>query len=223
MSSPVIVACDYRNKNDLMTFVDSIDPNLCRLKIGKGMFTRFGPSLVKELVARGFDLFLDLKFHDIPSTVYEAVSAAKDLGVWMTNVHALGGAEMLAQAKKASEDSNMLLIAVTILTSFDDESLKSIRLPGTVNDNVLHLAGLSHQCGLDGVVCSAFEPQAIKAGTNNNFLCVTPGIRLKGDATDCQKRVVTPKEALKNGSDYLVIGRSITRSQNPKETLINLT
>ncbi len=219
MSSPIIIACDYREKADLFTFVDNIDPSLCRLKIGKGMFTRFGPSLVRELVSRGFDIFLDLKFHDIPTTVYEAVSAARDLGVWMTNVHALGGREMLEYAAKATENSEMLLIAVTILTSFDENSLKAIRLPGTVKDNVLHLARLSNDSGLDGVVCSAEEPKFIKEKTREDFLCVTPGIRLKGDGADCQKRVVTPEDAIKNGSDYLVIGRSITRSNNPSETL----
>lgn len=219
MSSPIIVACDYQQQEDLFALMDSVDPSICRIKIGKGMFTRFGPSLVKAIVAKGFDVFLDLKFHDIPTTVYEAVSAARDLGVWMTNVHALGGREMLEHAQNATENSSMLLIAVTILTSFDEKSLQDIHLPGTVEDNVFNLAKLTHDAGLDGVVCSAFESRMIKEKTQKDFLCVTPGIRIDGDDSNCQKRVMTPADALKNGSDYLVIGRSITQSKNPSETL----
>ncbi len=222
MNSRIIIACDYQQKEDLFHLVDKINPKLCRLKIGKGMFTRFGPLLVKELIAHGFDIFLDLKFHDIPSTVYDAVCAARDLGVWMTNVHALGGRKMLEASLRASESSDLLLIAVTILTSFDDNELKEINISGSVTETVLSLASLTHHVGLDGVVCSALEVEYIKAQTSHEFLSVTPGIRLVGDSLDCQKRVVTPKEARGHGSDYLVIGRSITNAKDPNQTLIEI-
>lgn len=217
--SPVIVALDYQDKIEALAFVEKLSPELCRLKVGKGMFTRFGPAFVSELQDKGFEIFLDLKFHDIPSTVADALKAAADLGVWMANVHALGGQAMLEAASQAVTDSAIQVIAVTILTSLDEEALAPVGLQGSIEDNALRLASLAHQSGLDGVVCSAYEARSIKAKTNDDFLTVTPGIRLSGDDANCQKRIMTPVDAVKNGSDYLVIGRSITGSDSPNQRL----
>lgn len=217
--SPVIVALDYQDKIEALAFIEKLNPELCRLKVGKGMFTRFGPAFVSDLQDKGFEIFLDLKFHDIPSTVADALKAAADLGVWMANVHALGGQAMLEAASQAVSDSTIKVIAVTILTSLDEEALAPVGLQGSIEANALRLASLAHQSGLDGVVCSAYEATTIKANTSDDFLTVTPGIRLSGDDANCQKRIMTPVDAVKNGSDYLVIGRSITNSDSPNQRL----
>ena len=220
--SKIIVALDYNNEADALKFVDSVDPSLCKLKIGKEMFTYFGPSLVKQLIDRRFDVFLDLKFHDIPNTVANAVRAAAELGVWMVNVHASGGPKMMSAAKEILEPYGSdapFLIAVTILTSMDQEQLNAIGITRPVNEQVKLLAIAAKNAGLDGVVCSAQEAQMLRENLGNDFLLVTPGIRplnsIKGD----QSRVVTPKQAMINGSSYLVIGRPITKAERPNEVL----
>lgn len=217
----ILVALDFDQLDACLGLVDQLDPKLCRLKIGKEMFTLFGPSLLERLHQKGFDVFLDLKFHDIPTTVAKALKAAASLGVWMVNVHASGGQKMLDRAVEAvkSGSHQPLLIAVTVLTSMSAEDLPLIGINASPEQQVIRLASLSKHAGLDGVVCSAHEVSAIKEACNNDFLCVTPGIRpafaTKGD----QHRVMTPAEALAVGSDYLVIGRPITQAQNPREAL----
>ncbi len=217
----VIVALDYSDQNQCLELVNQLDPCLCRLKIGKEMFTLFGPQLVDRLQTLGFDLFLDLKFHDIPNTVGKAISAAASLGVWMTNVHASGGIRMMEAAKEAAEKSSTppFLIAVTVLTSMENHDLAEVGVHRTTSQQVDHLAQLSAQCELDGVVCSALEAGHIKAHCGDDFLCVTPGIRPEGSEQGDQRRVMTPSRALDAGSDYLVIGRPITQAENPNEAL----
>ncbi|MCH9755709.1 MAG: orotidine-5'-phosphate decarboxylase [Gammaproteobacteria bacterium] len=203
----VIVALDMKDKAEALAFADACVPQLCVLKVGLEAFTRFGPSFVRELVARGFRVFLDLKFYDIPNTVASACRAAAELGVWMINVHASGGLKMMQAAREALDafgDTKPYLIAVTILTSLEASEKQ-----------VIDLAKLSKQAGLDGVVCSALEVPGLKAVCGEDFLTVTPGIRLSGDSSDDQKRVVTPLKARALGSDYAVIGRSITRAKDP--------
>lgn len=214
----VIVALDYANEADALAFVDRIDPRLCRLKVGKEMFTLFGPQFVRSLVARGFDLFLDLKFHDIPNTVAKAVAASAELGVWMVNVHASGGERMMMAARQALEaygSSAPQLIAVTVLTSMEQDELRQLGLSCTVQEQVLRLATLSRDAGLDGVVCSAQEARMLKQQLGADFKLVTPGIRPAGSELGDQRRVLTPAEACAQGSDYLVIGRPITQSVDP--------
>ncbi|MDA8646757.1 orotidine-5'-phosphate decarboxylase, partial [Porticoccaceae bacterium] len=204
-----------------MVLVDQLDPRLCRLKVGKELFTAAGPSFVKLLVAKGFDVFLDLKFHDIPNTVAKAVIAVADLGVWMTNVHASGGSRMMRAAKQALVErrSDMLLIGVTVLTSMEDEDLAEVSVERSVDDQVLHLATLAKEANLDGVVCSAQEARLLKSSFGGTFNLVTPGVRLAGAGADDQRRVTTPMDAVALGSDYLVIGRPITQSPDPLATL----
>ncbi len=202
----VIVALDMDDKAKALAFADACHPELCILKIGLEAFTRFGPDFVRNLVAKGFRIFLDLKFYDIPNTVAKACQSAADLGVWMMNVHASGGLAMMKAARDALDafgDKKPYLIAVTVLTSIE-----------APESQVIDLAKLSKEAGLDGVVCSALEVQGIKAACGADFLTVTPGIRLSGDSSDDQKRVVTPEKACALGSDYAVIGRSITRADN---------
>lgn len=218
---PVVVALDFAQESALYNLVDQLDPTQCRLKVGKELFTRFGPQVVKSLQERGFDVFLDLKFHDIPNTVAKAVAAAADLGVWMVNVHALGGAAMMEQAKKQLEsfgNDAPLLIAVTILTSTNDETLSQLHLP-PVKQMVPELALMAKNSGLDGVVCSAQEAAMIKQHCGNGFATVTPGIRPEGSAQDDQYRILTPEQAVQQGADYLVIGRPITQHESPLEQL----
>jgi orotidine-5'-phosphate decarboxylase len=222
VSSPVIVALDYNNATDALAMADQLDPALCRVKVGKELFTAAGPQLVKELVARGFQVFLDLKFHDIPNTVASAVKAAADLGVWMVNVHASGGARMMnaaAEALRACGDQRPLLIGVTVLTSTAPEELAEIGVQRPLEQQVLALAGLAQNSGLDGVVCSAREAQSLRRACGRNFALVTPGIRPAGAATDDQRRIVTPAQALAWGADYLVIGRPITAAGDPPAAL----
>lgn len=221
--SKIIVALDLDNATQLDELLAKLSPQDCILKIGKAMFAAKGPAFVQMLIQRGFNIFLDLKFHDIPNQVAHAVTEAAKLGVWMVNVHALGGKQMMLAAKKAldifeSEQGHRpLLIAVTILTSHDGSDIQEIGLQGTVKENVLRLAKLAKQCELDGVVCSAQEAELIKAIENcgKDFITVTPGIRLETDASQDQKRIMTPQAAIKLGADYLVIGRPITGANDP--------
>ncbi|OHU88062.1 MULTISPECIES: orotidine-5'-phosphate decarboxylase [Pseudoalteromonas] len=221
-SKKVLIALDYDDKQAALTFVKQLSPSLCRLKVGKEMFTYFGPEFVKELVELGFDVFLDLKFHDIPNTVAKAVTAAAELGVWMVNVHASGGLEMMQKAKGALAkygDKAPLLIAVTVLTSMDQGQLLRLGIEKTPQEQVVYLAKLAKEAGLDGVVCSAQEAQLLKSQLGEEFKLVTPGIRPAGSEAGDQKRIMTPQKAVEAGSDYLVIGRPITQADNPLETL----
>ncbi len=217
----VIIAFDFSELVFARNLLQQLDPNICRIKIGKGMFTRFGPDWVKECIHAGFDVFLDLKFHDIPNTVADACRAAADLGVWMLNVHCLGGLHMMQAAKEAVAEfgeQRPLLIGVTILTSLSSDELSEVGLTGSTQESVLRLAELAKQAGLDGVVCSAQEASILKAALGETFKLVTPGVRLKPTADD-QKRVLTPAQAIEAGSDYLVIGRPITQAKLPIEVL----
>ncbi|MDU4354574.1 MAG: orotidine-5'-phosphate decarboxylase [Phytobacter diazotrophicus] len=221
-SSPVVVALDYDNRDKALAFVDRIDPRDCRLKVGKEMFTLFGPQLVRDLQQRGFDVFLDLKFHDIPNTAAHAVKAAADLGVWMVNVHASGGARMMTAAKEALLPFGYdapLLIAVTVLTSMEASDLQGLGITATPAEYAERLAGLTQQCGLDGVVCSAQEAVRFKAAFGQQFKLVTPGIRPQGSEVGDQRRIMTPEQALAAGVDYMVIGRPVTQSADPAQTL----
>ncbi|MBO6227668.1 MAG: orotidine-5'-phosphate decarboxylase [Shewanella sp.] len=221
-TKPILVALDYDNKNHALQLIEKLDPNMCRLKVGKEMFTLFGPQLVKDIHDRGFDLFLDLKFHDIPNTVAKAVAAAAELGVWMTNVHASGGLAMMEAAKKALlpyGDKAPMLIAVTVLTSMSDDDLKLLGINVPAFEHVQRLEKLTQQAGLDGVVCSAQEATALKSLLGQDFKLVTPGIRPVGSDAGDQHRVMTPPQAIAAGSDYLVIGRPITKAADPLAAL----
>ena len=214
----VIVALDYDNQEQALSFVNQLDPRLCKLKVGKEMFTLFGPDFVKILISKGFDVFLDLKFHDIPNTVAKACRAAAELGVWMVNVHASGGLEMMKAAKQAIADSSnpsTKLIAVTVLTSMDQNQLSDIVDNVTPEQQVVRLAELTAKAGLDGVVCSAREAQLLRDKLGRDFLLVTPGIRPEGSDAGDQKRVMSPVEAINNGVSYLVMGRPITKANDP--------
>lgn len=220
--SPVVVALDYHERDKALAFVDKIDPRDCRLKVGKEMFTLFGPQLVRDLQQRGFDVFLDLKFHDIPNTTARAVAAAADLGVWMVNVHASGGARMMAAARDAlapfGKDAP-LLIAVTVLTSMETSDLHDLGVTLSPAEHAERLARLTQQCGLDGVVCSAQEAVRFKQVFGDAFKLVTPGIRPAGSEAGDQRRIMTPEQALSAGVDYMVIGRPVTQSVDPAQTL----
>ncbi|MEG3754640.1 orotidine-5'-phosphate decarboxylase [Psychromonas arctica] len=221
----VVIALDYDNKVQALTFIEQLDPTTCRLKIGKEMFTHFGPEFVQLLVSKGFDVFLDLKFHDIPNTVAKAVKAAADLGVWMVNVHASGGRRMMEAAKAILEpygDKAPLLIAVTVLTSMDQSDLTELGINLTPAEQVKRLALLTKSSGLDGVVCSSHEAEELKALLGKDFKLVTPGIRPAGSDAGDQRRIKTPKQAIDSGSDYLVIGRPITQAEDPVAVLHNI-
>lgn len=218
MDQKVIVALDYANKNEALSFVDRIDPASCRLKVGKEMFTLFGPEFVNQLHQRGFSVFLDLKFHDIPNTCSKAVRAAAELGVWMVNVHASGGERMMTASREILEPygkDRPLLIGVTVLTSMERSDLSGIGLDVEPKEQVLRLASLTKSSGLDGVVCSAQEAGFLKAELGKEFKLVTPGIRPAGADVGDQKRIMTPDKAIAAGSDYLVIGRPITQAADP--------
>ncbi|MEW8337345.1 MAG: orotidine-5'-phosphate decarboxylase [Candidatus Thiodiazotropha sp.] len=219
--SRVIVALDYPDQGKALALVERLDPSLCRLKVGKEMFTRLGPSFLELLRGRGFDLFLDLKFHDIPNTVAAACDAAADLGVWMINLHASGGRRMMETARERLEARTQrpLLVAVTILTSLTDEEIHEIGFAGDPADNVSRLARLTRQAGLDGVVCSPREAQMLRRDLADEFLLVTPGVRPRQAARDDQRRVMTPAEAIRAGSSYLVVGRPITGAADPVAAL----
>lgn len=218
----IIVALDFPSDQPALALVDQLDPAKCRLKVGKELFTRSGPGLVRDLQGRGFEVFLDLKFHDIPNTTSAAVAAAADLGVWMVNVHASGGEKMMTTCRDRLESfgkDRPLLIAVTVLTSMGADDLAGIGITDSPETQVSRLATLTRNCGLDGVVCSAQEAPALKAEQGADFKLVTPGIRpLSADKGD-QQRIMTPTDALKAGSDYLVIGRPITQAADPLAAL----
>lgn len=219
--SPIIVALDFDHIDQARQLVKQVSPELCRLKVGKQMFTAYGPHWVEELVGLGFDVFLDLKFHDIPNTVAHACQSACNLGVWMLNVHASGGLSMMQAAREAVGhfgDSKPLLIAVTVLTSMTHVDLKPLASELSLEQMVINLALSAQQAGLDGVVCSAQEVALLRQHIDDAFCLVTPGIRLK-DTDDDQQRVMTPSQAMQAGSDYLVIGRPITKSEHPAATL----
>lgn len=212
----IIIALDFADEESTMRMLDLLDPSACRVKVGKELFTRYGPQLVKRIQNAGFEIFLDLKFHDIPRTVAGAVAAAADLGVWMTNVHASGGRNMLEAARKAiPEDHVTKLIAVTVLTSLAGQDLEEIGIVGFPEQQVLRLAHMTAECGFDGVVCSAKEIELLRHNLPAEFLLVTPGIRPVGDTPGDQKRIETPARALAKGANYLVIGRPITQATDP--------
>jgi orotidine-5'-phosphate decarboxylase len=222
MSSPIIVAVDFANVKSAWNFIDRVEPKDCRLKIGKELFTHAGPDFIKQVMNKGFDIFLDLKFHDIPNTVAKAVASAADLGVWMTNVHASGGSRMMEAAKDALYPYGKeapILIAVTVLTSMDSSDLQEIGINISPLEQATRLALLAKNCGLDGVVCSAKEVQSFRTRLGGDFKLVTPGIRPAGSHPDDQRRIMTPQRAQAAGSDYLVIGRPITQAEDPKAAL----
>lgn len=220
----IIVALDAKSEYDALTIVDQLDPALCRVKVGKELFTHEGPNVVKTLQDKGFEVFLDLKFHDIPNTTAQAVLAAADLGVWMVNVHASGGRQMMETTVERLEQGHYKthLIAVTVLTSMTDHDLKEVGISVSAQQQVLKLAQLAQSCGVKGVVCSAQEATLLKQQLGQDFLLVTPGIRPGDSASDDQQRIVTPQQAIADGVDYMVIGRPITKSSNPAAALINI-
>jgi orotidine-5'-phosphate decarboxylase len=217
----VIVALDFPRAADAAALCDRLDPDLCRLKVGKELFTRAGPGFVETTVARGFDVFLDLKYHDIPNTVAAACDAAADLGVWMINVHAAGGRRMMTAAAErlAARDARPLLIAVTVLTSLDAGDLAEVGIDIPPEKQVERLAALAEACGLDGVVCSPREVPLLRRERSAGFRLVTPGVRPAGSEMGDQKRVMTPGEAISAGADYLVVGRPITAAADPLASL----
>ncbi len=215
--SPVIVALDYPCAEDALAMAKQLDPKQCRVKVGKELFTSAGPQVIESLQTLGFEVFLDLKFHDIPNTTAKACLAAAKLGIWMLNVHASGGPAMMSKVIESLQQSEHkpIMIAVTVLTSMDEHELNSIGLKRSLIDQVLHLAELSQSVGMQGVVCSAQEARLIRERLGPDFKLVTPGIRPLFAAADDQKRIVTPADALSMGSDYLVIGRAITAASDP--------
>ncbi len=220
----VIVALDKPDFTSAIALAERLDPELCRVKVGKELFTASGPKVVEALHKLGFQIFLDLKFHDIPNTVAGACRVAADLGVWMVDVHAAGGASMMQAARNAlgSPGANTpLLIAVTVLTSMDESALRKTGIEGGIDEQVKRLTELVDDAGLDGAVCSPLEASAIKR-RHPRLITVTPGIRLKEDASDDQKRIMTPDKAVSAGADYLVIGRSITAAAEPVQTLADI-
>ncbi|WP_295436772.1 orotidine-5'-phosphate decarboxylase [uncultured Thiodictyon sp.] len=222
---PIIVALDVAAKAPALALVERLDPARCRLKVGNELFTRLGPSIVRTLHKRGFEVFLDLKFHDIPNTVAAACAAAADLGVWMLNVHCTGGAAMIAAARARLDQVGGArrpvprLIGVTVLTSLDADDLAAVGCPGEPRERVLRLAELGRRAGLDGVVCSPQEAALVRRALGPGFLLVTPGVRPAGAAVGDQKRVMTPAQAIAAGADYLVIGRPITGAPDPAAAL----
>lgn len=217
----IIVALDFPDGKTALGMAQRLEPRLCGLKVGKELFTAAGPALVESLVRRDFTVFLDLKFHDIPNTVAQACKAASKLGVWMLNVHALGGRPMMEAARAAIEDGvrRPRLIAVTVLTSMNAEDLREVGIDLAPSSAALRLARLAHGCGLDGVVCAAQEAAAVREACGEAFLRVTPGIRLPEDGANDQKRIMTPRQAVEAGASYLVIGRPVTRAAEPLAVL----
>jgi orotidine-5'-phosphate decarboxylase len=225
MNDPkIIVALDYHAAAPALALADRLQPSLCRLKVGKELFTATGPALLEKLMQRGFEIFLDLKFHDIPNTVANACKVAAGLGVWMVNVHALGGRKMLEAAHDAVARATRppKLIAVTVLTSMAQQDLADIGINSSPAEMVLRLAALARDCGLDGVVCSAQEAALLRKQCGNEFCLVTPGIRPATASLNDQLRVMTPQAALQAGSNYLVIGRPITQSADPLQALLDI-
>ncbi len=220
-NSRIIVPLDFNTVEQALELVEKLQPDLCRLKVGKELFTITGPVLVEKLISKGFDIFLDLKFHDIPTTVARACAVAADSGVWMVNVHASGGSEMMSLAREEidKKSHHPLLIGVTILTSMNQEALTEIGIQCSVEEQVMRLAQLTFNAGLDGIVCSAHEVKMLRDNLGEKFKLITPGIRPSSSNNDDQKRVMTPGQAIKAGSDYLVIGRPITRAADPGQAL----
>jgi len=214
--SKVIVALDFSSLDETVAFLKKIKGQNCRVKVGKELFTNEGPNIIKLIQQYGFEIFLDLKFHDIPNTVSSAIKASCNLGVWMVNVHASGGKHMMLAAREAVESSSHkpLLIAVTILTSFDNSSYKELGFKNEIQEQIAHLAIMSEKSGMDGIVCSANDVRSIKPLVEEKFQFITPGIRVV-NSNDDQKRVTTPENAISNGSNYLVIGRPVTLSDDP--------
>jgi orotidine-5'-phosphate decarboxylase len=224
MNDPkIIIALDYSTAAPALALAERLQPELCRLKVGKELFTVAGPAVLEKLMQRGFEIFLDLKFHDIPNTTAQACKAAAELGVWMVNVHALGGRKMLTAAADAIEKTSKppKLIAVTLLTSMAQEDLVDIGIHTSPAEMVLRLTTLTRDCGLDGVVCSAQEAGLLRKNCGTEFILVTPGIRPAQASQDDQSRVMTPQAALQAGSSYLVIGRPITQAADPLQALLN--
>ncbi|GGI93311.1 orotidine-5'-phosphate decarboxylase [Halopseudomonas pertucinogena] len=220
--TPIIVALDFPDAASAMAMAERLDPARCRVKVGKELFTAAGPAIVESLQQKGFDVFLDLKFHDIPNTAAGAVRSAAELGVWMVNVHASGGRRMMEACREVlarRAGSQPLLTAVTVLTSLEQEDLQEVGLDIEPMVQVQRLARLVQDCGLDGVVCSAREAKALRSTLGDDFKLVTPGIRPADASGDDQKRIVTPAQALENGSSYLVIGRPITSADDPAQAL----
>ncbi len=217
----IIVALDYANASDAVSLVNQLDPTLCKLKVGKELFTAAGPQLIEQLVAKDFQVFLDLKFHDIPSTVAKACEVASNLGIWMLNVHASGGSDMMKAALEGVDKSahHPYLIAVTVLTSMDQANLNEVSITNSIEEQVVKLALLTQQAGLHGVVCSALEAKRLREATGHDFLLVTPGIRPATASLDDQNRVMTPSKALSMGASYLVVGRPITQADKPLAAL----
>jgi len=220
IQSPIVVALDFPTQEQALAMADQLDPKLCRVKVGKELYTATGPAILEQLHKRGYDVFLDLKFHDIPNTCAKAVGVAADLGVWMVNVHASGGQKMMEAARNELEKKTHkpLLIGVTVLTSMERSDLAGIGLDVEPMEQVKRLAKLTQTSGLDGVVCSAREVVLIREVCGKDFLTVTPGIRPEGSDVGDQKRVMTPRQAIEAGVDYMVIGRPITQSISPKHT-----
>jgi orotidine-5'-phosphate decarboxylase len=217
----IVIAMDFDNSAECLAMARRLSPQDCRLKVGKELFTACGPSIVERLMALGFEVFLDLKFHDIPNTTSKAVKAAADLGVWMVNVHASGGERMMGAAREILErgtGKRPLLIAVTVLTSMETKDLIGVGIERSPEEQVMKLAKLTHSCGLDGIVCSAQEASLMRTQFGADFCLVTPGIRFDSSVADDQRRTLTPVAAIAAGSSYLVIGRPITKSANPEET-----
>lgn len=223
--SPIIVALDFPSAEQALALADQLDSKLCRVKVGKELFTRAGPEILTRLHQRGFEVFLDLKYHDIPNTCAQAVLAAAEQGVWMVNVHASGGLRMMQAAKETLVKHNLKtqLIAVTVLTSMSQADLQELGITRLLEEQVLSLAQLTQQAGLDGVVCSAQEASLLEAKLGKEFLKVTPGIRPASSSTDDQQRIMTPEAAMAAGSTHLVIGRPITQAANPNQALEAIT
>lgn len=228
--SRIIISLDFSDVTEVLHFVEKVTPDLCRLKIGKELFTKVGPNIVGQLIDKGFDIFLDLKFHDIPTTVSKACVVAADLGIWMLNIHASGGKPMMCHAREAldAKPNRPLLVGVTILTSIDDVTFKQLGFKCKIEEQVMRLAELSYDCGLDGVVCSAQEASLLRANLGKRFKLVAPGIRQASfnkdkSHQDDQKRIMSPAQAIANGVDYLVIGRPITQAKDPLQTLKDIS
>lgn len=224
--SKIIVALDFDDLEKAKSLVEQLDPKLCKLKVGKEMFTLFGPDWVRYLVNKDFKVFLDLKFHDIPNTVAKACRAAAELGVWMTNVHASGGSKMMAAAAQAIAEygeDRPLLTGVTILTSMDQQQYNDVGYQREMNEQILHFAKQAEKSGLDGIVCSAQEATMLNTAVGENFKLVTPGIRPAGSDKGDQSRIMTPEKAIKAGASYLVIGRPITQASDPLAMLCEIS
>ncbi|MCW4153366.1 orotidine-5'-phosphate decarboxylase [Halomonas sp. 18H] len=224
IASPLIVALDYTSRDAALCMADRLDPARCRLKVGKELFTRSGPAVLEALHGRGFEVFLDLKFHDIPNTVAGAVQAAAEQGVWMVNLHASGGRRMMEAARERLDQHGLStrLIAVTVLTSMQEQDLAEVGVAASMDEQVMRLAELTRDCGLDGVVCSSHEARRLKEHLGGGFLKVTPGIRPAFAEAGDQRRIMTPSAAMAAGSTHLVVGRPVTQASDPMQALASI-